>query len=274
MNNEDRDRYFNMIENNDNVSKTTDGKEFLILVSGIIGLCICLFLFADFFVGLYLNNMSVESQIKLEKTLSMAAVSGENKNLNGKYSKQLAVLNNIKKDIKRLDNRLIGKSEFNIYVDPSSEVNAFVIPDGSIYFTEGLLNEVKDEDVLAFVLAHEIGHYVHRDHLKSFGREIIAGTVFAIATSGQNGNLNTLVNNVHAISHIVYSQSQERNADLYANKTVLKLYGTNDGAIKFMSMIDEKQKLPQFIYYFSSHPSPKDRILLLKNDAQKYKRGL
>lgn len=268
MNNEEQQRYFDMIENNDNVSKTTDGKEFLILVGGVIGLCLCLFVFADFFAGLYIDNMPVKSQVKLEKTLSLMAMhigSVDKK----KFAAQMQSLENTKSKIIRMDKRLRGMSEFDIYVYNSNDVNAFVIPDGSIYFTKGLLKEVKDEKVLAFVLAHEIGHYVHRDHLKSFGREILAGSVLALVTAGQSSQFTSLINNISAVNQIVYSRSQESKADLYANLVVLKLYGNNDGAVAFMNMIDEKQKLPQFMHYFSTHPSPQDRILLLKKDAKK-----
>lgn len=267
MSNEDEQRYFDMIENNDNVSKTSDGREFLILVGGIVGICVGLFLFADFFAGLYIDNMSPAAQIKLEKTL--VGLSSAHEAPPKEFYSQLDTLNNIKQKLKRQDKKLNGMSEFNLAVYESDDVNAFVVPDGSIYFTKGLLKEVKDEQTLAFVLAHEMGHYVHRDHLKSFGRDIIAGSILTLATAGQSQHLSSLVNNISALSQIVYSRSQETNADLYANAMVLKLYGTNDGAVKFMKMIDEKQKLPQFIHYFSTHPSPSDRINLLQQDAKK-----
>lgn len=269
MNSEEEQRYFDMIENNDNVSKTTDGKEFLILVGGVLAICIGLFLFADLFAGIYLDNMSTASQVKLEKTLSSFSKTHSMSKSDKQYEKELYTLNKLKRKIVKLDKQLREKSDFNIFIYPADEVNAFVIPDGSIYFSKGLLKEVKDEETLTFVLAHEMGHYVHRDHLKSFGREIIAGTILTAVTLGQSQHFSSLVNNIHGVSQIVYSRSQETNADLYANKVVLTLYGNNDGAIKFMQMIDEKQKLPEFLHYFSTHPSSHDRINLLKQDAKK-----
>lgn len=266
---EDKQRYFDMIENNDNISKTTDGKEFLILVGGVIALCIGLFVFADFFAGIYIDNMSADKQIKLEKSLSTMSIHPQTAAKNKEFKSQLETLENLKSRIIRLDKRLSDKSKFDIEVYPDDEVNAFVIPDGSIYFTKGLLKEVKDEQTLAFVLAHEMGHYLHRDHLKSFGREIITGAILTVVTAGQHQQFGSFVNDIHEVSKIVYSRSQETNADLYANEVVLKLYGNNDGALKFMEMIDEKQKLPEFLHYFSTHPSPHDRIYLLKQDAKK-----
>jgi len=40
-----------------------------------------------------------------------------------------------------------------------SEVNAFALPEGSIYVFSGLLTTLASEDQLAAVLSHEIAHY-------------------------------------------------------------------------------------------------------------------
>jgi predicted Zn-dependent protease len=45
----------------------------------------------------------------------------------------------------------------------SPEINAFACPGGTILITRGMLDSVKSEDELAAVLAHEIGHIIHRD---------------------------------------------------------------------------------------------------------------
>jgi len=45
----------------------------------------------------------------------------------------------------------------------SAEINAFACPGGIILITRGMLASVKNEDELAAVLAHEIGHIIHRD---------------------------------------------------------------------------------------------------------------
>jgi predicted Zn-dependent protease len=45
----------------------------------------------------------------------------------------------------------------------SPEVNAFACPGGIILITRGMVASVKSEDELAAVLAHEIGHIIHRD---------------------------------------------------------------------------------------------------------------
>ena len=162
-----------------------------------------------------------------------------------------------------MDKKLQGKSDFPIHKDESKEINAYVSIDGTIHFTEGLLNEMKDQEALTFVLAHELAHYAHRDHLKSMGRELIAGAVLTVLSGGQ-GNSSNVVSSVSEATGLTYSQNQEKMADLYANEVLIKLYGRNDGAIKFFRLLQEKENIPEFLYYFSTHPSTSSRIKILK----------
>ncbi|MGD9580013.1 MAG: M48 family metalloprotease, partial [Vampirovibrionia bacterium] len=65
---------------------------------------------------------------------------------------------------KAASNRPQVKYKFGI-ID-SDEINAFACPGGYIFVTTGLLKVVYDENELAAVLAHEIGHIEHGDGLK------------------------------------------------------------------------------------------------------------
>lgn len=268
QNNDDLEaRYISVIENNVNVSKTSDLKEFFILVTGLAGLCIFIFFCADIAARIWINNMSDKTQAKIENFMSgEPELAIDNKKMEKQFGSQLAFLNSQKTSIMKLDRRLRGKSEFEIYVYPKKELNAFVIPNGTIFFTSGLLQEIKDEQMLTFILAHEMGHYAHRDHLKGSARQIIAGLVISIITSGQSQALSTLVNNVGVFNDLTYSKRQEKSADLFAGAVLLKLYGTNDAGIKFMKLIDEKQKLPAYVHYFSTHPAPSERIYILEHN--------
>jgi Zn-dependent protease with chaperone function len=50
------------------------------------------------------------------------------------------------------------------------EPNALAVPGGAIVVTAGLLRILETEEELAFVLGHELGHFVGRDHLRGMGR--------------------------------------------------------------------------------------------------------
>lgn len=258
MNDDLEKRYLSVIEDNDNVSKTNVLSEFFFLLLGIFLICFTIYISADYIAGIVIDNMPNEKQVKIEKLLSDSRV----KTINA-HNEKIKRLSQIKKRIVRMDKNLQGKSKFPIYEADMKEINAFVMPDGKIYFTTGLLDRIEDEQILTFILAHELGHYAHRDHLKSIGRQIISAALLSLISFGQK-DMASVINGFSFADSITHSQKQEKMADLYANKVVLKLYGTNKGAIEFFEFLKKEEKLPEFLYYISTHPSNDARINLLK----------
>ncbi len=69
--------------------------------------------------------------------------------------------------------RLLGSDAAKLKTTPrvrmltDSEVNAFALPEGSIYVFSGLLTTLASEDQLAAVLSHEIAHYTHRHAVRA-----------------------------------------------------------------------------------------------------------
>ena len=162
MNKNLEERYLNVIEDNVNVGKSNVGIEFIILISGIAALIFGLYIFADTIGNFFIDRMSDETQMKIENAFSYNIQPTVNN-----QEEEIRVLENIRDEIVPLDKKLQGKSKFPIYEINKKEINAFVTPNGTIFFTKGLLKEIKDEEVLTFILAHELGHYAHRDHLKT-----------------------------------------------------------------------------------------------------------
>src|SRR5262245_60774759 len=52
--------------------------------------------------------------------------------------------------------------DWSFRVVNSEQINAFAVPGGYIYITQGLLFQMKNEAQLAGVLGHESGHIAHR----------------------------------------------------------------------------------------------------------------
>lgn len=164
MKNDLEQRYINMIQDNVNVGKTNVGIEFISLVAGLVALCFLIYLCADGISNLLIDKISVDTQLKIEKTISIT--SSKPYKLKNKDEEKIKNLENIRNTIVAQDKNLQNKSKFNIYETSNEEINAFVYPDGSIYVTKGLLDKINDNEMLTFIIAHELGHYVHRDHLK------------------------------------------------------------------------------------------------------------
>ena len=259
MNKELEDRYLSVIEDNINVGKSSAVKEFFILAAGIVGVCFAVYFCAGLLANFWIDRMSVETQVKIEQFFAR-----EYKQSDKPKHEKIVYLESVKPKIIEMDKNLQNRSEFPIYEDKSDEINAFIAPDGTIHFTSAILKELDDKESLTFVLAHELAHYSHRDYLRTIGRELIAGSVLFVLSMGQ-ADITNLIKGASAISGVQYSQSQERAADLYANAVLMKLYGRNDGAVNFFEMLNKKENVPEFLYYFSSHPPTSERIRYLKN---------
>ncbi|MFP5212947.1 MAG: M48 family metalloprotease, partial [Acidobacteriota bacterium] len=153
----------------------------------------------------------------------------------------------------------------------SDEVNAFAAPGGLILVTKGMVRLCKDEDQLAAVLAHEIGHIQGRHGLKAIktGRLNTAFTIIAAegmknvsggkmaqlveAFEGSVGDVvTTLMNNG-------YSRDLEREADQSA-AVILKRVGYDpSGLLKMLAEMDAR--MPRNSAGFAkTHPDPKERI--------------
>jgi len=265
MNNEALDeRYLSIICDNDNVSKTTDLKECFILISAFLGIFLVLFLSIDFFANIYISNMTPVQQLQIERLLSNT-IEKPHVNKDIKYADKMQLAGKIKAEIVANDKGLQNKSDFKLSIMKDKKVNALVGVDGNIYFTSGLLDKLNNDEELAFVIAHELGHYSHKHHLKAASRGIALLSVASVISAGQSSAVKNSLNSLINVTGVKYSQDQEKEADLYASTAVKKIYGTNQGGISFFEQIQKKENYPEFLYLFSTHPHPKDRIKLLKS---------
>jgi predicted Zn-dependent protease len=155
------------------------------------------------------------------------------------------------------------------------DVNAFALPNGSIYVNSGLLSRMENEAQLAGVLAHEVTHVVNRHSYlenrsirkKAVAIDIIvaasegagfAGGVSAIV-AGAMGNLLPLI----VVSTIFgYSRDLEHEADVYAVNT-LQVQGYD--LREFSRGFELLRKGPEVDLskepvFWASHPKLADRV--------------
>lgn len=65
----------------------------------------------------------------------------------------------VQKIIRKMKPFLENKEfSYTSYIVESTAFNAFTIPGGNIYVTTGLLEKVESDDVLAYIIGHELGH--------------------------------------------------------------------------------------------------------------------
>lgn len=152
-------------------------------------------------------------------------------------------------------------------IDPEIEItthfidtplsNAAASIGGHIFIYRGLVEQMPDENSLAMVLAHEIGHIEHRDPIAAMGRGLtvvfilgfISGDVSGVgAEIGMNIGLN------------VYSRKQEAAADEAALYALDAHYGHVAGYDTFFKLALSEQADQDLPEWLSTHPDLDKRI--------------
>ncbi len=107
------------------------------------------------------------------------------------------------------------RSKIKIYTLKSPVANAFMTGDGGIFISVGLMAQLQNEAQLAFVISHELTHYVEKHHVENF-----------IHTNDIISEQNDFSSNEEKLSSIFsYSKEHELDADIEG----LKLFYENSG---------------------------------------------
>ncbi|HAE38991.1 MAG TPA: peptidase M48 [Candidatus Riflebacteria bacterium] len=154
------------------------------------------------------------------------------------------------------------RRKFYITILEKDETNALALPGGHIVVYSQLLEKVASENELAMILAHELGHFAARDHLRGLGRSFLFFIVANFALGGQGDSVRQFMNSSGILQNN-YSRQQEFAADKYALEMLVKKYGHAGGATDFFKRLAEKEKLPQLVHYLSTHPASDRRVSAL-----------
>jgi len=177
-------------------------------------------------------------------------------------------------EVTRIGNELIAKTdagktpykyEFHLLADPKT-VNAFALPGGQVFITEGLFKHLDTDGELAGVLAHEVGHVVARHSAQQLAKqELTQGLTGAavIAAYDPNDRNSRYKADMAMLIGQVVSLKFGRNDELEADKLGVR-FSADAGydpraMIKVMEILDHvaKSRTPEF---FSTHPNPEHRI--------------
>ena len=151
--------------------------------------------------------------------------------------------------------------------DDPPKPNAFALPGGRILLTMALLEKLGDDEAaVAFVLAHELGHYRQRDHLRGLGRAV--GMAVCLMALGGSGDVLPVARVLTEAMHRTYSRAQEEGADRFAARLVYETYGSAEGAEKLFQLLREMEDLPAWAYMLSTHPDHESRIRVLRETVE------
>ena len=173
---------------------------------------------------------------------------------------------------------------YHFLILDSDEINALAAPGGLIFITRGMLRCCRNEDAVAAVLAHEIGHVQFKHGLQAIKKSRITSALITIGaegakTFGEEDLASLTATFEDSISDITstlvnngYSRKFERQADIAA-VTILKRVGYDpNGLVDMLKVMDKKLK-PGSPDFAKTHPSPASRIADIQKDIGKYAGG-
>lgn len=162
--------------------------------------------------------------------------------------------------------------DIRVYVVETPYFNASMAPNGVMQVWTGLILRSQNEAQLAYILGHEIGHYLRRHSVQRW-RDIRnksdMAAVFTVVTGGYGGLLAQVV----AIASIyAYSRDNEREADDVGFELMVKAgYDPREASLVWEALMKEKEASKESApaIFFATHPPTEERIETLKGLAQK-----
>jgi predicted Zn-dependent protease len=156
--------------------------------------------------------------------------------------------------------------------------NAYTFPAGSIAITRGLLLGLENEEQLAAVLAHELGHVNARHKAAHMGKEQLGMSVirhiatsmadakgFSIEKTKRMGNLGQSLGLMTTRTLLMpYTKENEIDADKLGMKYMAEAGYSPQGMIGFMEWL-EKENNPNSKGMSATHPLPEERYQQAKN---------
>ncbi len=169
---------------------------------------------------------------------------------------------------------------FHLLRDPKT-VNAFALPGGQIFITEGLLNRLETEAQLAGVLGHETGHVIARHSAQQMAKGQL-GQILTVAVGVGAGGRDDRGRNAQLVAAMVnqmmqlrYSREDESEADHYGLKYMAEAGYDPSAMLDVMKILKQAsggQHPPEFL---ATHPLPETRLEQIQAEIRRdYPRGI
>lgn len=222
------------------------------------------------------RNVAHKSIISQEKEIAIG------KQYADQIDKQAKILKDpvINEYVNRVAQNLARNSDLKIPLtikvidDPS--INAFTLPGGFMYLNTGTLLAADEEDQLAGVIAHEIGHAAARHWASQMTKAtilqfaMIPMMFIPMTYAVYMGVMEAYMNGI-PLAFLRFSRRDEAEADFLGLQYMYKAgYDPNAFVGFFGKVMDEERRSPgSMAKVFTDHPPTGDRIIASEEEIQK-----
>ncbi|HEX2332288.1 MAG TPA: M48 family metallopeptidase, partial [Burkholderiales bacterium] len=161
------------------------------------------------------------------------------------------------------------KFSFHVLAD-SRTVNAFALPGGPIFITEGLLRLLKTEAELAGVLGHEIGHVIARHSSERLAKQqLTQGLLSALVIGSGDYTTAQIGQMVGSMINMSYGREDELESDALGIRIMAEVGYDPRALIRVMEVLAQASGGSRQPEFFSTHPAPENRSARIREEIAK-----
>ena len=169
----------------------------------------------------------------------------------------------LSKTVTRITKTLsLGKASPRILILDTAVINAWTLPGNTILITRGLATWAETDDILAGIIAHELGH-VERHHAWRQLSQSVLLKVVVDRIPTKDRSLRMILNGISIITALSWSRTHELEADRFATERLAKAGFSHDAWWRFL---DDRAQASTVAELLSTHPSDAIRVRNLKSD--------
>ena len=161
------------------------------------------------------------------------------------------------------------KFSFHVLADRRT-VNAFALPGGPIFITEGLLGRLRTEGELAGVLGHEIGHVIARHASERLAKQQLTQSLISAVVVGSGDYTSAQIAQLAgSMINMKYGRDDELESDALGVRIAFEAgYDPRAmaGVMEILAKASSGSQQPEFA---STHPAPENRQARIREEIAK-----
>lgn len=152
--------------------------------------------------------------------------------------------------------------EFDFHVlDDDQTINAFALPGGQVFITDGLLSQLTTEDEVAGVLAHEIVHVLARHSAQQIAKnDLTNGLIGAVGVASGSASAQQTAAMIGQLVNMRYGRQDETQSDTLGVCLMIASNYDPEAMVEVMHILEAASNGQEPPEFFSTHPNPENRI--------------